>query len=516
MANERIDTYIDSTAVGRQRRLGRGTLTLRLHLLLGINIVMAMLLSAALIWDYQREFAHRLAEKRVALDAEAKAIAVAVPELKHHGTERVQALLDRFCGGGEHLHVSGHHVLVQWGETVLQPSGHAETAAEVLTSLRNTIRQQDEFGQLSSPQFVVSRRESNGVAVYVAESTNEIRREVRRDSLGRLMGLALTGVVAAIVLDWILLGALIRPVEQLSHVVRRIADGNLGTQVESFRTAELELLGRAVNTMSLALRAYDQERRTQLNKAHQLQEHLLSHWPSIPGLDLRRHFIPATEVSGDHHEVVQLNDANCLIAVADVTGHGVAAAMGAAMLKTLILQAARETSQPDELLSLLNERFAKVVLPGDFASMFLLRWNNERASLTYASAGHLPGLLLRSDGTLEVLDSTGTMIGIAPDLQWSAKTLTLAAGDRLLLLTDGVSELFNAEGEMFGFHQVMRLLQLTRGAALDDVLPAFRSAMDAHRKGLPFKDDVTLLVIECQCPRIAARSVSTGAALIFD
>lgn len=480
-----------STRGGAHLRTPR---SLRFQLLLGVNLAMAALLSVALYYDAQRELSHRVAERRLALEEESQAILAAVPALRHHGVEAVQGLLDRFCGHLDHAQAPGHQLIVAWEGMVITPHAHALKSDTLVSSLQAAAQSRD--GRLRD--LVVATRQADGVSVFVAENVTDIRREVHRDNVWRVVGLLIAGLIAAGIVDLILMRALIRPIERLVGTVREIAQGRLESRCGSFATAELVWLGQAIDSMSTSLADYGSERHRQLEKARQLQQHLLSEWSEIPGLRAERVFAPATEVSGDYHDLIRVSDEEWLLCIADVTGHGVAAAMSAAMLKTLFLQAATETSDPARLLGKLNERFSRVVLPGDFVTMLVLRWNAETRHLTYANAGHLPALVRRSSGDIEQLTASGLMLGVVPEGEWTDAAIRLDDGDRVLLFTDGVSEALNEQRQLFGSQRVLDLFQTTRDVSLTDAARALMTAVESHRGSVPQADDVTILVLEAE------------------
>lgn len=481
---------LKTSAMTRGESAGRTPRSLRFQLLLGVNVVMAGLLSIALYYDAQRELSHRVAERRLALEEESQAILAAVPALRHHGVEAVQGLLDRFCGHLDHAQAAGHQLVVTWDDTVITPHMHAAKSETLVSSLQAAAQSRD--GRLRD--LVVARRQADGVSVFVAENVTDIRREVRRDNVWRVVGL----LIAAGIVDLILMRALIRPIERLVGTVREIAQGRLESRCGSFATAELVWLGQAIDSMSTSLADYGSERHRQLEKARQLQQHLLSEWSEIPGLRAERVFAPATEVSGDYHDLVRVSDTEWLLCIADVTGHGVPAAIAAAMLKTLFLQAATETSDPARLLSKLNERFGRVVLPGDFVTMLVLRWNADTRRLTYANAGHLPALVRRASGEIEQLAASGLMLGVVAKGEWTDAEITLNAGERVLLFTDGVSEALNAQRQLFGSQRVLDVFQATRVASLTDAARALMTAVESHRASVPQADDVTIILLEAE------------------
>ncbi len=154
----------------------------------------------------------------------------------------------------------------------------------------------------------------------------------------------------------------------------------------------------------------------------------------MPGLAFACLYQPAEDVAGDYYDISTLPDGSCLICVADVTGHGVPAALSAMMLKAYLEHACEHhNTDPGEILRFLNYRLAVVAQTDNFATMCIVVIDASRRCLRYASAGHETGLLLRGDGQVRELKSTGLVLGILEDTNWTTRSLEIVPGDRLLL-----------------------------------------------------------------------------------
>lgn len=469
--------------------------SLRFQLLAGVQVAMILMLSVALYLDHFRELKFVLSERQMSLAEEADTLVMAIRTAFANDVTLVQSMLDRF---GRHPSPSAgrHQIFVKIGNQILMPTSQSGTTWNSLLNqqaLRNSTAETFEFDER---EMVIAIQSADGIEAYVVEPVSSIRREVLRESLLRIVGLVAAGVIASVLIEFILWRAFIRPVEKLAKTVETIASGELGAQVERFHTRELETLGCAINRMSATLSEYDRGRRRELDKARRLQQHLQSAWPTVRGLKIDRFYLPATDVTGDYQDLVQQSDKTCSLCLADVTGHGVPAAMSAAMLKVLFQHAAAAFRPANELLHELNSEFGEVVLSGDFASVFIICYSADQSTFNYSSAGHLPGLLLRREGELEQLESTGIVIGALPDSKWTLATVAVAAGDRLLLVTDGVTELFCPNRTMFGLERLIEAFRKTRGLSHADVLRCLRTVLDQHRGNTSVSDDITIIIIE--------------------
>jgi serine phosphatase RsbU (regulator of sigma subunit) len=332
--------------------------------------------------------------------------------------------------------------------------------------------------------------------VLVAESARAIRKAVLAEIGWHLMVIAVAGVVAASILNVVLLQTIDAPLRRLVATVTEIGRGRFGAHSGRFNTKELTLLARAVDGMSTSLAEAEQERRIQMEKAREIQRHLLPTARELPGLRVSHLYRPATDVSGDYYDVFGLPDDAYLICMADVVGHGIPAAMSAAMLKVLLQEATRDSADPADILAIVNQRFMQVSLPSDFASMLLVRWDPRRASVDYASAGHGTAWLSPKDSLCRPLKSTGLLLGIDGTASWETQDFSVGVGDRLLLATDGVTETSSVEHELFGPQRVRDLLEQNATHSVHDVVQRLEQALCAHRGDAPQTDDVTLVLLE--------------------
>lgn len=235
----------------------------------------------------------------------------------------------------------------------------------------------------------------------------------------------------------------------------------------------------------------------QMAKAREIQEHLLPREVTIPGLRFLHCYQPADDVTGDHFDAIPLSDGTWLLCVADVSGHGVPAAMSAAMLKTLLEHASERETQLNQILAEVSRRFAALSLCGDFVTMVLARWQPQARTLEYASAGHeMAWLLPASGGAPRELSATGPALAIIEDAKWSTVTVRVAAGDRLLAVSDGITEAFSPEGQQFGRQRLGKLFSECRTLPLSESVKRIQEEVAMHRGGRAPTDDTTILVIE--------------------
>lgn len=443
--------------------------SLRFILMFVVNLGVILSVGSLLVFDYQREINEQLQAKRLALRDEAKTLRPAVEELEHHGEVKIQQYIDQVCALMQTASSPGHHIMARVGEHVLQASFHRQETNESMRALMELADDGSGIGVIQDRPIIVGRSAMDEISLYVSEQSALVYASARKHFFGRALYVLLFAFIGIGLINFLLVRLVTLPVDRMVAAVRCLGSGDLHARSERFRAAEFDYLSTEFNRMAQHLESANREREAQLHKARQIQANLMPDRPEIPGLALSIVYEPATEVGGDFYDVLERPDGRWVIALGDVSGHGVPAALGAAMLKTLLNEACREAMAPSEILLRLNNGFRHVTLPGDFATMLLACWDPRDRSLRYASAGHEPGYLFckgEGGGAVEMttLSSTGIILGIDSEPSWTEEEHQLGPDDLLLFCTDGVVEVFNAAGHQFG-----------RSRLLESVSECFRS-----------------------------------------
>ena len=333
--------------------------------------------------------------------------------------------------------------------------------------------------------------------VAVSESAVIILAAVRRQMAWRSAVILAMGLAMALLVNAVLVRMVSRPIGRLVTAVRVIANGQLGGHTGSFRTTELSFLAGEINLMSQALADEDRTRRAEMDRARRIQAHLQPHPVVLPGVDVAWRYAPATEVGGDFLGVRRSPNGSLVLCLADVTGHGVPAAMGAAVLKALFDSATAVSDDPLEIVAVMNERFHAATLDGDFASLVLVTIDPLRRLARYVSAGHEPSYLLGADAQIEVLQSTGPLLGMDAVAVWTQRSLQVFPGDRLVHVTDGLAETFASDGKVFGRDRLQESIEKARWNEHAEVAVAdIEQAVAEYRGGATQADDVTILAVK--------------------
>ena len=240
---------------------------------------------------------------------------------------------------------------------------------------------------------------------------------------------------------------------------------------EPFRPDELEalllhanLLGHAATNLSLAQQVRDAYRRLddEMAMVGRMQQHLLpTALPTIEGLELGASYLTCSRAGGDYYDVLPLPDELWGLLLADVSGHGVPAAVVMAMLHTLIHSFPGPPMPATRVLSYLNRHLMKMAPEGMFATVFYGIYDPYRRNMRYAIAGHPPPRIRRGRSHVCGLEgSAGLPLGIESADTWTEREVTLQPGDALLLYTDGIIEGTNTANEPFGTTRLDEALKL--------------------------------------------------------
>ena len=231
--------------------------------------------------------------------------------------------------------------------------------------------------------------------------------------------------------------------------------------------------------------------------ARRIQHSFLpSEFPDLKRLEFFALNVPSRQVSGDFYDVVPAADGTHLLAIADVAGKGVPAALLSSMLQASLRTQAGDPRTVAETLGRINALVYRSTTVSQFATFFLARVEERTLRLSYANAGHNVPVIFGAGGSRRMLDRGGTVVGILESATYEEETVELAPGDRVVLYTDGISEAANAAGEMFGED---RLYQTVERLPRDlDARGMARGILDAVGKfldGVEPGDDMTVMVL---------------------
>jgi serine phosphatase RsbU (regulator of sigma subunit)/CHASE1-domain containing sensor protein/anti-sigma regulatory factor (Ser/Thr protein kinase) len=236
----------------------------------------------------------------------------------------------------------------------------------------------------------------------------------------------------------------------------------------------------------------------ELGTARSIQHALLpKDLPKLEGWKIAYHYQPAREVGGDFYDFLHLDDGRIGLVIGDVSGKGIAAALVMANTQSVLRAVARRGNiAPGQVLAEANEVLYAYIPSGTFVTCFYGVLDQESGRLVYANAGHDPPYSKRG-GDAQELRARGMPLGLMPGMPYEEKEAVLAAGDDLLLYSDGLVEAHDPEGDMFGFPRLRKLI-VAQGAGSGEELVDFLLAELTRFTGTDSEqeDDITLVTLE--------------------
>jgi phosphoserine phosphatase RsbU/P len=282
---------------------------------------------------------------------------------------------------------------------------------------------------------------------------------------------------------------------------------------EPYSSNDLRLLKSVASQTALALSnaqlsaviAEEVARREKLNReieiAREVQERLFpQRLPEIAGLRYFGHCRTALGVGGDYYDFLALPDEKLGVALGDVSGKGIAAALTMASLQaSLRADAMRAGDDLAGLIARVNNMVYDASTEDRYATLFYAQFEPASRRLTYVNAGHCPPILLHSTAgghTIERLDKAGgTVVGLVPDVTFEQAQVQLAAGDLLVIYTDGFSEAMSPQLEEWGEKRLLEAVTSCDGLSAKDAIGKIMQAADAFAAGAPQSDDMTLVIL---------------------
>jgi serine phosphatase RsbU (regulator of sigma subunit)/predicted enzyme related to lactoylglutathione lyase len=237
----------------------------------------------------------------------------------------------------------------------------------------------------------------------------------------------------------------------------------------------------------------------ELEIAKQVQARLFPQtFPALKTLDYAGTCIQARHVGGDYYDFFALGEEKVGLFVGDISGKGIAAALLMANLQAnLRSQFALAREQPQRFLQSVNRLFFENTVDSAYATVFFAEYDDIAQRLRYTNCGHLSALLLRRDGAVEWLHSTGTVLGLFKEWESPSVECQLTPGDTLALYTDGVTESFSDVGEEFGEQRLIEALTRHREQTAESIVVSV--IRDVQRFSPQEQhDDITLIVAKCR------------------
>jgi len=303
-------------------------------------------------------------------------------------------------------------------------------------------------------------------------------------------------------------GGITSAVKELHRGTRQIAKGDFDIHIDIPNEDELGDLAISFNEMAAAVKigqeeAIERERlEKELATAREIQEKLLPHeMPDIPGFEITGTSLPSQQVGGDYFDFLDIEGGQLGIAIADVSGKGIPAALLMANLQASLHAQVLQRGEVSEVAYRINNLLYKSTDAHMFVTFFYGILDRQRSLFTSTNAGHNPPLVFRSDGRIERLSEGGLILGFQPDVHYEQQTVMIERGEVIVLYTDGITEAADPSSEMvsddlFGVEKLKDVVRENFRCSAREIQSAILEAIADHTDNAPQFDDITLVVIK--------------------
>lgn len=276
--------------------------------------------------------------------------------------------------------------------------------------------------------------------------------------------------------------------------------------LEPFNDSDLRLLsiiaaqsGQLIRNAQLQEEALEKKRlEHELAMARKIQFSLLPmDTPKMAHLEVASYCTPADEVGGDYYDYFHLSEDRLGLLQADVSGHGASAAMVMTMLKGIVHAIAHQFEGADRVLTEVNKIITAIIPAEMFVTMVFLIVDLQNKRVRYSNAGHNPFVLYRSHTkSAEMVHLPGPALGLSSLAAYREETIPLQAGDALILYTDGVTEAFNPDGDMFEEARLLEAVSEVGEGGSSEMVEHIRGKVETFTGGAKQSDDIALIALK--------------------
>lgn len=235
----------------------------------------------------------------------------------------------------------------------------------------------------------------------------------------------------------------------------------------------------------------------ELLMAQQIQAGLLPKvLPNNEHLQLAAYSEPSRTVGGDFYDYLPIEEHRCGLVIADASGKGMPAAMLISQLQAILKNEAGNGQSLQQTMRNMNQHVKRYTSAKNFATLFYGVFDQRTGLIEFANAGHNYPILVRQNGAVELLKTTGPALGLHPDWNYATAKIKIGAGDALLLYTDGVNETMNRVEEQYGEERLQEVLIQNRAHSAEEILQALIEDLNAFHKSEALQDDRTIMVLK--------------------
>ena len=454
-----------------------------------VVVTVAVVMAVGTFVDYRREYQVHLDEVFASLDEQAHALRTARKRIADD--EAFVKYVNDFCASINEFVSPGHHILVLDARNQALARAHHHRGTDVEKVLL-AAGPKDRLLNVGTHRLAQVRiRDEDGATIILAQYLDHMEGILRSQLISRAAtalasAAALVGLLYLVIHLWV-----IRPLARLMATGKAWGQRDFSVRSEATGPADLRRLVAAFNTMAAELDSHEKRRVAELENARMIQANLLpAKMPQIPGMAAATAYRPAEHIGGDLYDVIALPDGSVAVAILDVGGHGISAALLTGVVKMSLHWHLADENDPALALERVNHDLQAC---DHLVTVCVGLWNPDERTWTYASAGH-PGGFLLSENRVRTLASSGPPVGILTDCHWERLQVTLNPGDRLFLHTDGIVDAGVPDNRL-GDAGVIRILEGTGNQSLKEQVSCLMDNVVAQSGGnLP--DDATLIALE--------------------
>jgi phosphoserine phosphatase RsbU/P len=310
--------------------------------------------------------------------------------------------------------------------------------------------------------------------------------------------------IAAFITGVVLTRQITKAIADLYHATQYVQSGDLSHRVRIERRDQLGVLAESFNLMTGSISGLIEEQKkrqrleNEISIAREVQSQLFPQvLPKVPGVDIQAICKAARSVSGDYYDFIQLSPTHIAIALADISGKGISAALLMASLqaalRSQLLTAGSEMTSTAELVARLNRHLVRNTGDDRFATFFIAVYDSATRTLRYTNAGHLPSFLISRDGAVQ-LSKGGMVLGVMEDCCYDEEMVHVAENSILVLYSDGLVEPENVYGEEFGIKRLQQAAVYVQASPPKVVAESLMTAAEEWAGTPEQADDMTVIV----------------------
>jgi sigma-B regulation protein RsbU (phosphoserine phosphatase) len=333
----------------------------------------------------------------------------------------------------------------------------------------------------------------------VEMASTEVQKLIR--SLIKNTGVAV-GIltIGTIILAFAFSRSVTRPIRTLAQGAQQLAAGNFDSQVTISSRDEFEELGQIFNDIGPQLREREKLRHS-LTLAREVQQNLLPQGSlHIQGLDIAAQILYCDETGGDYFDFVRGDDNRLGLAVGDVSGHGISAALLMTTARASIRIRTSLGGSPGQVITDVNRQITRDIEgSGNFMTLFYAEIDRDPQTINWVRAGHDPAILFDPQtNQFAELKGDGMALGISEEAVFATHSRRLQPEQIILIGTDGIWECSSPDGELYGKDRLRRLIHSLYRCSAEEIRASVMDDLVQFRQSVIQNDDITLMVIKVE------------------